>query len=123
MPDDRIVSHRTTRLRPMRCLMFRLHSAFPLAALLVAAPVSAAPRPGDKAEGPAVVGQARSLHDLLEMTKTVVKNVGGDAFYQQFERHTLPDLDFKKIPGIDPKRPFGLYATIDADLAKCRAVL
>ena len=104
--------------------MFRLHSIFPLALALVAvAPVSAAPRPEDKPSGPAVVGQARSLHDLLEMTRTVVKNVGGDAMYKEFEKHLLPELDFKKVPGIDPKRPFGLYGTIDADLARCRAVL
>src|SRR5262245_39855880 len=104
--------------------MFRLRLIVPLAvALLIAAPLSAAPRPGAKAEGPPVIGQGRSLQDLLDMTKTIVKNVGGDALYQEFEKHALPDLDFKKIPGIDPKRPFGFYGIIDADLAKCRAVL
>src|SRR4051812_10785997 len=108
----------------MRCLMSRLLTAIPLAALLaVAAPLSAAPRAGDKADGPAVVGQAKSLNDLLEMTKTLVKNVAGDELYKQFEQHVLPNLDPKKLPGIDPRRPFGLYGTIDADLAKCRAVL
>src|SRR3954454_5181366 len=108
----------------MRCLMSRLFSVFPLAALLVAAgPLAAAPRPGEKADGPAVIGQARSLNDLLAMTKTLVKNVAGDELYKQFEKHALPNLDPKKLPGIDPKRPFGLYGTIDADLAKCRAVL
>jgi hypothetical protein len=104
--------------------MLRMRSVFPLAAaFLIAAPLSAAPRPGDKAEGPAVVAQARSLHDLLEMVKTTVKNVAGEAMYQEFEKHALPNLDFKKIPGIDPKRPFGLYAVLDADIARCRAVL
>ena len=104
--------------------MSRLFSAFSLAALLVAAgPLSAAPRPGDKADGPAVIGQAKSLNDLLEMTKTLVKNVAGDDLYKEFEKHALPQLDPKKLPGIDPKRPFGLYGTLDGDLAKCRAVL
>lgn len=104
--------------------MSRLLNLIPLAALVVVAgPASAAPRPGDKAEGPAVIGQARSLNDLLQMTKTLVKNVAGDELYKQFEQHALPELDVKKLPGIDPKRPFGLYGTIDADLAKCRAVL
>jgi hypothetical protein len=104
--------------------MSRLLSVFPVAALLVAAlPLSAAPRPGEKADGPAVIGQAKSLNDLLEMTKTLVKNVAGDDLYKQFEQHALPELDVKKLPGIDPRRPFGLYGTIDADLAKCRAVL
>lgn len=104
--------------------MSRLLSLFPVAALLVAtAPLAAAPRPDDKPGGPAVVGQAKSLNDLLEMTKTLVKNVAGDELYKQFEQHALPNLDPKKLPGIDPKRPFGLYGTIDADLAKCRAVI
>jgi hypothetical protein len=104
--------------------MSRLLSLVPLAALLViAGPSSAAPRPGDKADGPAVIGQAKSLNDLLEMTKTLVKNVAGAELYKQFEQHALPDLDVKKLPGIDPKRPFGLYGTIDADLAKCRLVV
>src|SRR3954462_3966729 len=108
----------------MRCLMSRLFGVFPIAALLVAAgPLAAAPRPGEKADGPAVIGQAKSLHDLLEMTKTLVKNVAGDDLYKEFEKHALPNLDVKKLPGIDPKRPFGLYGIVDADLAKCRAVL
>ena len=104
--------------------MSRLLSLVSLAGLLaVAAPATAAPRPGDKADGPAVIGQAKSLNDLLEMTKTLVKNVAGDELYKEFDKHVLPNLDPKKLPGIDPKRPFGLYGTIDADLAKCRAVL
>jgi len=101
-----------------------LLSFVPVAALLTAAgPLAAAPRPGEKADGPAVIGQARSLNDLLAMTKTLVKNVAGDDLYKQFEEHALPNLDPRKLPGIDPKRPFGLYGTIDAELAKCRAVL
>ena len=103
--------------------MLRSFRMLPLVALLFAAPLAAAPRPGAKAEGPAVVGQARSMHDLLEMTKTLVKNVAGDELYKQFEEHALPNLDFKKVPGIDPKRPFGLYGILDPDLAKCRGVL
>jgi hypothetical protein len=104
--------------------MFRLLSVFPVVALLVsAAPASAAPRTGDKADGPALVGQAKSLHDLLEMTKVLVKNVAGDELYKGFEKEALPNLDPAKVPGIDPKRPFGVYGTIDADLAKCRVVV
>lgn len=104
--------------------MSRLLSVFPAAALLVAAlPLSAAPRPDEKPGGPAVIGQAKSLNDLLEMTRTLVKNVAGDELYKQFEQHALPELDVRKLPGIDPKRPFGLYGTIDAELARCRAVL
>lgn len=104
--------------------MSRLLSLFPAVALLVAAtPLSAAPRPDEKPGGPAVVGQAKSLNDLLVMTKTLVRNVAGDELYKQFEQHALPNLDPKKLPGIDPKRPFGLYGTIDADLAKCRAIV
>jgi hypothetical protein len=104
--------------------MSRLLSLVPLAALLiVTGPSSAAPRPGDKADGPAIIGQAKSLNDLLEMTKTLVKNVAGDELYKEFDKHVLPNLDPKKLPGIDPRRPFGLYGTIDADLAKCRAIL
>jgi hypothetical protein len=104
--------------------MSRLLSVFPVAALLVAAvPLSSAPRPGEKLDGPAVVGQAKSFHDLLEMTRTLVKNVAGDELFKVFEKEALPNLDPKKLPGIDPKRPFGFYGIIDGDLAKCRAVL
>ena len=104
--------------------MFRLLNVLPLVALLLATALSsAAPRPGEKAEGPAIVGQARSLHDLLEMTKTLVKNVAGDDLYKEFEKHALPNLDPKQVPGIDPKRPFGLYGILDPELAKCRGVV
>jgi hypothetical protein len=104
--------------------MFRLSSLVSLAALLLATfPLAAAPRPDERSEGPAVVGQAKSLHELLEMVKTTVRNVGGDEFYKVFEKQALPDLDLGKLPGIDPKRPFGLYGILDADLTKCRGVL
>jgi len=104
--------------------MNRLLTAFTTAAvLLAAAPLTAAPRPDAKNSGPAVVGQAKSLNELLEMTKAIVKNVGGEALYKSFEKEALPNLDPKKLPGIDPKRMFGLYGTVDADLSKCRGVL
>ncbi|HJZ94579.1 MAG TPA: hypothetical protein VKE40_27180 [Gemmataceae bacterium] len=104
--------------------MFRLLSVSTLGALLLTAfPAAAAPRPEEKTSGPAVVGQAKSLNDLLEMVKTTVKNIGGDALYKSFEMHALPNLDPKKLPGIDPKRPFGFYGSIDEDLTKCRGVL
>lgn len=104
--------------------MSRLLSAVPLAALLLAAaPLAAAPRPDEKPSGPAIIGQAKSLNDLLEMTKAIVKNVGGDAIYKAFEKEALPQLDPGKLPGIDPKRPFGLYGILDAKLENCRGVL
>jgi hypothetical protein len=104
--------------------MFRLLSVFPVVALLLSvAPASAAPRSGDKAEGPALIGQAKGLNELLEMTKVLVKNVAGEDLFKAFEKEALPNLDPSKLPGIDPKRPFGLYGTIDADLAKCRVVV
>jgi hypothetical protein len=93
-----------------------------VAVLVAASALHAAPRPDERTAGPAVVGQAKSLHDLLEMVKTTVKNLGGDKLYQEFEKNALPELDFNKIAGIDPKRPFGLYATVDADFSKSRAV-
>jgi len=104
--------------------MFRLLGPLPVVALLLAAAtLSAAPRPGERAEGPAIVGQAKSLNDLLDMTKTLVKNVAGEELYKEFEKNALPELDVGKLPGIDPKRPFGVYGTVDAELAKCRLVL
>jgi len=104
--------------------MLRLLSSFAVAAfLLTSTAVSAAPRPDDKTAGPAIVGQAKSLNDLLEITKSMGKNVGGDVIYKEFEKHLLPNLDTKKVPGIDPKRPFGLYGVLDAELSKCRGVL
>jgi hypothetical protein len=104
--------------------MSRLLFVFPAAALLLAvAPLSAAPRPGEKPEGPAVVGQAKSFNELLAMTKAIVRNVGGDELYKMFEKEALPDLDPGKLPGIDPKRPFGLYGLLDADVTKWRGVL
>lgn len=93
-----------------------------VAVLVAAGTLHAAPRPGERVEGPAVVGQAKSLHDLVEMVKATVKNVGGDKLFAEFEKNALPELDFAKLPGIDPKRPFGLYATVDADFTKSRAV-
>jgi hypothetical protein len=103
--------------------MIRLRSLFAITALvLVSSAASAAPRPDDKTGGPAIIGQGKSLNDLLDLAKSVVKNIGGDAIYKEFEKHVLPELDPKKLPGIDPKRPFGLYGVIDADLSKCRGV-
>ncbi|HKA06769.1 MAG TPA: hypothetical protein VKD71_05885 [Gemmataceae bacterium] len=104
--------------------MFRLLTILTASALLLTgSPASAAPRPEDKGSGPAIVGQAKSFNELLDITKAMVRNVGGDAIYKEFEKHVLPDLDPKRLPGIDPKRPFGLYGVIDAELSKCRGVL
>jgi hypothetical protein len=103
--------------------MFRLLTALSATFLLVTAPLSAAPRPDDKPGGPALIGQAKSLTDLLEMTKATVKNVGGEAMYKEFEKHMLPDLDPKKVPGIDPKRPFGIYVITTPKLEDCRGVV
>lgn len=104
--------------------MLRLLKLLPIAALLlVSTPLFAAPRPGERPDGPAIVGQAKSLNDLLAMTKTLVKNVVTEDLYKEFEKHALPELDSGKLPGIDPKRPFGLYGTLDNELAKCRLVV
>jgi hypothetical protein len=104
--------------------MIRTLITLPLALLLLAAaPLSAAPRPDDKPGGPAVVGQAKSLNDLLEIAKKMVKNIGGEALYKEFEQHTFAELDPKKVPGIDPKRPFGLYGFVANKLEDCRGVL
>ncbi|HVK14640.1 MAG TPA: hypothetical protein VM597_38230, partial [Gemmataceae bacterium] len=99
-----------------------LYTRTVFAVLVAASALHAAPRPDEKTGGPAVVGQAKSLHDLIEMVKATVKNLGGDKLYQEFEKNALPELDFNQIAGIDPKRPFGLYATVDADFSKSRAV-
>src|SRR6476619_7071954 len=105
--SERSLSLNTTR--PPRCTMFRLRSAFAITTLVLATSVvSAAPRPDDKTGGPAIIGQGKSLNELLDLAKSIVKNVGGDAIYKEFEKHVLPELDPKKLPGIDPKRPFGL---------------
>jgi hypothetical protein len=103
--------------------MSRLFTLVPAALLLATAPLAAAPRPGEKSDGPAIVGQAKSFNDLLEMTKATVKNVGGEQLYKMFEKEALPQLDPGKLPGIDPKRPFGLYGVLDADVTKWRGVL
>src|SRR5262245_35170930 len=104
--------------------MLRLLTVLTASALVLAgSSACAAPRPEEKGGGPAIIGQAKSFNDLLDISKSIVKNVGGDALYKEFEKHVLPDLDPKKLPGIDPKRPFGLYGVIDADLSKCRGVL
>jgi hypothetical protein len=103
--------------------MTRLRSLITAAALLLTtAPLAAAPRPGEKSEGPPIVGQAKSFNELLDMAKAMVKNVGGDQLYKMFEKEFLPNVDPAKLPGIDPKRPFGLYAVLDADVTKWRGV-
>ena len=99
-----------------------LYTRTVVAVLVAASALHAAPRPDERTAGPAVVGQAKSLHDLLEMVKATVKNLGGDKLYKEFEKNALPELDFNKIPGIDPKRPFGMYATVDAEFSKSQAV-
>ena len=53
----------------------------------------------------------------------MVKNIGGEALYKEFEQNALADLDPKKVPGIDPKRPFGLYGFVANKLEDCRGVL
>src|SRR5438128_2529950 len=104
--------------------MIRLLCALPAALLFFAtSPSKAAPRPDDKPGGPAVVGQAKSLNDLLEIAKKMVKNIGGEALYKEFEQNALAELDPKKVPGIDPKRPFGLYGFVGSKLEDCRGVL
>src|SRR5262245_713396 len=118
------VTDKSNETRPPRCTMFRLFSAFAITALvLTSSPASSAPRPDDQTAGPAIVGQAKSLNDLLDIARSMVKNIGGDAIYKEFEKHVLPEVDPKKLPGIDSKRPFGLYGVIDAELSKCRGVL
>ena len=91
-------------------------------AALVAAPLVAAPRAGDKNDGPAIVGQAKSFADLLKLTKDMVRTIGGEAMYKSFEQDALPKIDPKNFPGIDPKKPFGMYGTLDPEIAKSRAV-
>jgi hypothetical protein len=104
--------------------MIRLLSFSTITALLLAAvPAAAAPRPDEKPGGPPIIGQAKSLNDLLELTKAMVKNVGGPDLYKMFEKEMLPELDPKKLPGIDPKRPFGLYGLLDAKLENWRGVI
>jgi len=104
--------------------MNRLLFALPAAIFLFATvPATAAPRPDDKPSGPAIIGQAKSFNDLLDMTKAMVKTIGGDALYKEFEKNALQDLDPKKLPGIDPKRPFGLYGIVNGKFEDCRGVL
>lgn len=91
-------------------------------AALIAAPLVAAPRAGDKNDGPAIVGQAKSFDDLLKLTKDMVRAIGGEEMYKSFEQAALPKMDPKKFPGIDPKKPFGMYGTLDAEIMKSRAV-
>ena len=91
-------------------------------AALVAAPLVAAPRAGDKNDGPVIVGQAKSFADLLKLTKDMVRAIGGEAMYKSFEQEALPKIDPKNFPGIDPKKPFGMYGTLDPEIAKSRAV-
>lgn len=106
-----------------RCPMYRMFVGCALATMMLVAPSMAAPRPGEKPTGPAVVGQCKSLNDMLSIVKLAVKNTGGEALQKKFETDALPEIDPAKLPGIDPKRPFGLYATVDAEFAKSRVVL
>src|SRR5262245_44780852 len=62
---------------PSRCTMLRLFTIFTASALVLAgSSASAAPRPEEKGGGPAIIGQAKSFNDLLDITKSMVKNVG-----------------------------------------------
>jgi hypothetical protein len=104
--------------------MIRLIRSSTIAALLLAAgPAVAAPRPDEKPGGPPIIGQAKSLNDLLELTKAMVKGMGGPELYKMFEKELLPNLDPRKLPGIDPKRPFGVYGLLDAKLENWRGVI
>lgn len=103
--------------------MLRLLVASTTFLFLIASSATAAPRPDQRNDGPALIGQAKSFNDLLDMTKAMVKNVGGDAFYKMFEKEALPNLDPAHLPGIDPKRPFGLYGIAAAELVNWRGVI
>jgi len=88
------------------------------AGLLFAPELNAAPAPGDAkgGSGPTIALQAKSLDHLIDLVKTTAKNFLPKDFYKDFERDALSKLDPSLLPGVDPKKPFGFYATLDAGL-------
>jgi hypothetical protein len=86
------------------------------ASLLFVRPGMAAPTTDAKDSGPALTIQVKPINDLMKRVKDTAKNFLPQMMYDEFDKHVLTALDPKLLPGVDPKRPFGFYATLDASI-------
>ncbi|HZZ74074.1 MAG TPA: hypothetical protein VFE24_17610 [Pirellulales bacterium] len=91
--------------------------------LLVNRPRAARAADAPHAAEPAVWLQVKSAHELVQLADSTAKNFLPDPAYQQFQTEVLQHLDVSRVTGIDPQKPFGMYAIfgdglLQGDLSK-----
>ncbi len=84
--------------------------------VLFAPPLAAAPVRDAKTAGPQIAVQAQSIDQILDKVKKSLKVFVPEKAYKDIEKGLLGAIDMQKLAGLDTKRPFGLYATLDAGL-------
>jgi len=89
-------------------------------ALAFTRPASAAPVPIDTKNNadPVVAMQMKSIDELLKTLTTTTKTYLPDKLFKEFEKEFLSKLDVSMLKGVDTKKPFGLYASVDASILK-----
>src|SRR6266480_3807260 len=79
---------------------------------------------GDKtADMPTVVVRVKSLDALLQNLQLVVELVGQKDAAQQIEGLVKSKIGKKGLEGVDPSRPFGVYARFGKELDDIRGAI
>src|SRR5687767_3972820 len=92
-------------------------------AVVAAAPARAAAQPA-KVAGPTVEVKVRSINDLLDKAEYVGGLLGKeDVIVQVRELVKQLSAEGKGVEGVDPKRPFGAYATLTTDVVDSPVVV
>ena len=73
-------------------------------------------RPRRQDRRPADCRPAQSIDQILDKVKKSLKVFVPEKAYKDIEKGLLGAIDMQKLAGLDTKRPFGLYATLDAGL-------
>jgi hypothetical protein len=97
--------------------MKMIHSTLVCATALLFAPsLTAAPVLDAKTPSPQIVVQAQPIQKILDKVTKSLKTFAPADAYKEIEQEILGKIDPKKLEGLDLKRPFGLYASVDAGL-------
>ena len=79
--------------------------------------VTAAPATAQEKAGPAVEIRLKSVNDLLDYAEYIGDLVGQGEQAKQLSGFVRAMAGEKGIEGVDPKRPFGLYASVTKNVA------
>src|SRR5437867_4372240 len=94
------------------------------AAVVAVAPDRAAAAQPAKGNEPTVEIRLRSINDLLDKGEYVAGLLGKeDVVVQVRELVKQLSMEGKGVEGVDPKRPFGVYATLTPDLVSSEIIV